>query len=177
MKRSWLVAALVALPYRAWAAEPGTPPVPAPVRALAGCWEGEGQVMDKPVTITVAAKPIAEGALLALDAQSRTVADAADRYAAHLIFGGTGKKAESDDGAISGFWSDSFGGAYTAMGHGQGTADGFVISYAYPDNAFVNRWRLAGDRVAWQIVAVDAKGAEQPFASYALRKAPCHSAP
>lgn len=133
--------------------------------------------MDKPVTVEIAARPIAEGALLALDAQSRAVADGGDRYAAHLIFGGTGKKADTDDGAIAGFWSDSFGGAYTAMGRGQATAEGFVMTYPYPDNAFVNRWRVAGDAIAWQIVAVDAKGAEQPFASYALRKAACRSEP
>lgn len=133
--------------------------------------------MDNPVTITVVAKPIAESALLALDAQSHAVADPADRYAAHLIFGGTGKKADTDDGAISGFWSDSFGGAYTAAGQGKATADGFVITYPYPDNAFVNRWRVAADRIAWQIVAVDAKGAEKPFASYTLRKTACSAAP
>jgi hypothetical protein len=143
------------------------------VRALVGCWEGEGQVMDKPVTITAVAKPIAEGALLAFDAQSRAVSDTADRYAAHLIFGGTGKKVDTADGAISGFWSDSFGGAYTATGQGKATADGFVITYPYPDNAFVNRWRVAADRIAWQIVAVDAKGVEQPFASYILNRKVC----
>jgi hypothetical protein len=131
--------------------------------------------MDKPVTIRLAARPIAEDALLALDAHSQANADPSDRYAAHLVFGGSGKAAD-EAGAIVAFWSDSFGGAYTAMGEGRATEGGFVVTYRYPDNAFVNRWQVAGDRIGWQIVAVDAKGTERPFANYSLRKAACPAA-
>jgi hypothetical protein len=155
MNHHWIAIALMIVPCSAWAAEPGTPQVPEQVRALAGCWEGRGAVMDKPVTLAIAARPIADDALLSLDAYSVAVAK----------------------GTISGFWSDSFGGAYTATGKGEGTADGFDITYAYPDTAFVNRWRIAGDQLTWRIVALNAKGAEQPFASYALRKAACKPQP
>jgi hypothetical protein len=144
MNHHWIAIALMIVPCSAWAAEPGTPQVPEQVRALAGCWEGRGAVMDKPVTLAIAARPIADDALLSLDAYSVAVADASDRYAAHLVFGGT---ADTGKGTISGFWSDSFGGAYTATGQGEGTADGFDITYAYPDTAFVNRWRIAGDQL------------------------------
>lgn len=177
MKNAWIAAASFALPQAGLAAEPSPPRVPAAVGALAGCWEGEGEVMEKPVTIMVAARPIAEGALLTLDAHSRALADAADRYAAHLVFGGTGKPNDAQAGAISGYWSDSFGGAYTATGQGEATTDGFTITYPYPDAAFRNRWRFAGDQLTWQIVAVSAGGAEKLFARYALRKTACPTTP
>jgi hypothetical protein len=168
--------ALVALSPPANAAEPGAAAVPAAVVALTGCWQGRGDVMGKPVTMAVAARPIAQDALLSLDAESSAIADPADHYAAHLIFGGAGKPPGAAD-EIVGFWADSFGGAYVALGHGGSRADGFDISYPYPDAAFLNRWRLAGDRLTWQIVAVDGKGTEKPFASYALRKAACSRTP
>lgn len=177
MKLARIALALVALPQAGWAAEPNTPAVPAAVRALVGCWTGEGEVMRKPVTITAEAQPIAEDALLVLDTHSRAVTDAADRYAAHLVFGGTSKPSETQAGAISGFWSDSFGGAYTAVGKGEATPGGFTVTYPYPDSAFRNLWRFADDRLTWQIVAVDARGSERPFASYELRKVSCSTAP
>ena len=170
MKGFGIAVALLAVPQLGWAAEPCTPPVPAPVRALAGCWQGEGSVMGKTVTITVSARPIAEDALLTLDGFSQG-AEAEDRYAAHLVFGGTANN------GISGFWSDSFGGAYTATGKGEVTADGFAVTYAYPDNAFVNRWTVSGDRLGWQIAAKDAKGVEKPFARYTLSKITCQPRP
>jgi hypothetical protein len=71
----------------AYAQEPGAVPVPQEVSALAGCWQGTGSVMGKPVSISLAAKPITEGALFLVEADSHAVTDPADRYAAHLIFG------------------------------------------------------------------------------------------
>ena len=136
MKLAPIALVLVVLPQAGWAAEPNTPAVPAAVRALVGCWTGEGEVMKKPVTITAEAQPIAEDALLVLDAHSRAVADAADRYAAHLVFGGGGKPSETQAGAISGFWSDSFGGAYTAVGKGEATPGGFFSGFGAPGFRF-----------------------------------------
>jgi hypothetical protein len=164
---SWIVALLIA-PVAA-AEEPAS--APAAVRPLEGCWRGTGSVMGKPVTIAMEARPVALGAILTVDADSVATADAADRYAAHLVFGNGKEPTE-----VSGFWSDSFGGNFTATGTGAATAGGFDISYRYPDAEFVNRWRIAGDQLGWTIVARDEKGKEQPFASYTLRRAQCPAA-
>lgn len=157
----------------AWADDPPPAPVPAEVRALEGCWRGAGDVMGKAVEITLAARPVALATMLTVDADSHATADPKDRYAAHLVLGGKG--AAPKDGAptgISGFWSDSFGGDFTAVGQGAAVQGGFDVAYAYPDAAFVNRWRRDGDRLTWTIVArTGAK--ESPFARYALSRSAC----
>lgn len=172
-KKLCCVATLALALSPAQAAEPGTTPVPPAVRALTGCWEGRGEVMRKPVAIAVSAYPIVQDAMLALEAASSALDDPEDKYAAHLIFGGAGKQAGAAADGITGYWADSFGGAFAALGRGESRSDGFDITYHYPDDAYVNRWRLAGDRLTWQIVARDNKGAEKPFASYTLHKAAC----
>jgi hypothetical protein len=169
--------AMLALSTVARAAEPGTTPIPPAVVAVSGCWGGRGEVMGKPVTVTIDAKPIVQNAMMAVDAESIAIADRNDRYSAHLILGGAGDRSGSSTGQITGFWADSFGGAFTATGRGESRSDGFDITYQYPDDAFVNRWRVTGDRLSWQIVARDAKGIEKPFASYSLRKMVCRTNP
>lgn len=155
--------------------EPSAPPVPSRVIALGGCWAGRGEVMGKPVTTTAVAKPIVQGAMLALDAESSALMDPSDRYSAHLIFGGAGERRGTTADQIIGFWTDSFGGAFAASGRGESRPDGFDITYRYADNAFVNRWRFAGDRLTWHITARDRKGAETPFAHYSLQKTACRT--
>jgi hypothetical protein len=167
--------AMLALSTLARATEPGATRIPQAVVAVSGCWGGRGEVMGKPVTVTVDAKPIVQNAMMALDAESIAIADRNDRYSAHLLLGGAGDRPGSPTGGIVGFWADSFGGAFTATGESR--ADGFDITYQYPDDAFVNNWRLTGDRLSWQIVARDAKGIEKPFASYLLRKMACPASP
>lgn len=157
----------------AWAEDPPPAPVPVQVRALEGCWRGAGDVMGKSVEITLAAKSVALGTALTVDADSHAKADPKDRYAAHLVLAGRG--AAPQDGAptgVSGFWADSFGGDFTATGKGEVQPGGFDIAYAYPDALFVNRWRRDGERLTWTIVArTGAK--EAPFASYVLTRAAC----
>ncbi len=166
-----LTAALtVALASAAKAQEPGAAPLPAAVAALEGCWRGAGSVMGKPVAVTLDARPVALGALFVVEADSHAVDDPADRYAAHLIFGG---RAAGGPGGVSGFFADSFGGDYTATGAGSADANGFEIAYAYPDATFVNRWTVGPSAAAWTIVARDGTGAETPFATYDLTRAAC----
>ncbi len=153
--------------------DPPPAPLPAQVRTLEGCWAGAGEVMGKPVTLALAAKPITEGTMFLVEARSHAVADPKDRYAAHLVFGGKGIPSKGVEAtAVSGFWIDSFGGDFTATGVGAATADGFDIAYAYPDASFVNRWRRAGEALSWTIVAKTAKG-ENAFARYELKRTPC----
>ncbi|MHA6718357.1 hypothetical protein ACX40Y_02785 [Sphingomonas sp. RS6] len=144
--------------------------MPPALAALTGCWRGEGDVKGKAVTLVLAARPVAAGAMLAVDTESVAAADQADRYAAHLLFGGDGK------GGLTGFWADSFGGAYTSTGQGAPTPDGFEITYPYPDAAFVNRWQLHDDRLAWQITARDPAGKDKIFARYTLHREACETA-
>ncbi|WP_395942776.1 hypothetical protein [Brevundimonas sp.] len=152
--------------------EPGAAAVPSAVTALAGCWTGTGAVLGKPVTIELTARPVAENALFLIETESEATADPADRYAAHLIFGG---RTPSNGGSetISAFWADSFGGDYTAVGAGAPREDGFEVSYAYPDARFVNRWALTTARLTWTIVAKDSAGAENRFAAYEMTRTAC----
>lgn len=157
-----------------YSAEPGSAPVPKSVVNLKGCWQGRGVVMDKAVAIAISAKPIVQGAMLAVDAESSALTDGKDTYSAHLIFGGL-DKADSAVERVTGFWTDSFGGGFAAPGAGESVAGGFNITYRYPDDTFVNRWRLNGSQLSWIIVAQDGKGVEAPFASYSLSKTACAS--
>ena len=172
-----IATAVMAVAYGATAAEPGVVPVPSAVRALEGCWYGSGHVMGKPVTITLSARPIVQDALFVIDAASVAKGDVADRYSAHLILGGADRPSGTGAEPISGFWADSFGGSFTATGQGSSRPDGFDMTYAYPDSAFLNHWRIKGDNLVWEIVAQDAAGHETPFALYSLAKAVCSPAP
>jgi hypothetical protein len=152
------------------ALEPGVPPVPATVSALAGCWKGEGVVMDKKVSIDLTGRAVALDAMFAIDSDSTAIGDPSDRYAAHLLFGAGSAK---DAGAISGFWSDSFGGTFATTGSGSVQPGGFDISYQYPDSLFINRWRLDQAGLRWEITARDAAGKEASFAAYRLARVSC----
>jgi hypothetical protein len=162
--RGWFAMVLAVLPAAVAAAEP-----PAGVALISGCWRGEGTVEGKPVTMAVVARPAALGALLVVEAESEAVADSSDRYAAHLVFAGDGKPGSG----VTGFWADSFGGGFTAQGFGKSGPDGFDITYAYPDGAFINEWRVLANRLQWRIIARGSKGSVSLFASYGLTKTAC----
>lgn len=168
--------ALLAMTGAAQAEDPPPAPIPAPVKALEGCWRGAGEVVGKPVEITLAVRPVALGTALTVDADSRAKADPADRYAAHLVLAGRGPAPKDGPATgVSGFWADSFGGDFTAVGKGEAVPGGFDITYPYPDAAFVNRWRLDGDTLSWSIVARSG-GKDSPFATYGLSRAACPAA-
>jgi hypothetical protein len=165
--------ALLGMTGTARAEDPPPAPIPVAVKALEGCWRGDGEVMGKPVDITLAVKPAGLGTLVTVDADSRAKADPADRYAAHLILAGRGPTPKDGPATgVSGFWADSFGGDFTAVGKGEAVSGGFDITYPYPDAAFVNRWRLDGGKLSWSIVA-RAGGKDAPFAAYAMTRAAC----
>jgi len=167
------VLAAVCLERPGHAADPAATLMPPHVLALAGCWRGTGDVMGKKVAITLTAKPIVQNAMFLVEAESRGQTNPDDRYAAHLIFGGV--KAGTGSGAVKivGYWADSFGGAYTSTGSGASDREGFQITYRDADAAYVNRWRVAQDRLTWTITARDGKGGQTPFARYVLARSPC----
>jgi hypothetical protein len=167
--------AFIGLTGVARAEDPPPAPIPAPVKALEGCWRGGGDVMGKPVDMVLTVKPAALGTAITVDADSHAKADPADRYAAHLVLAGRGPAPKDGPATgISGFWADSFGGDFTAVGQGAAVPGGFDITYPYPDAAFVNRWRLDGGKLSWTIVA-QSGGKDAPFAAYALTRAACPS--
>ena len=167
------VAANLAVIALSTAAEPAAVPIPAAVVALNGCWRGVGAVGSKQVVVAIDSRLILQDAMSTVDVESSAVADPKDRYSAHLIFGGADRHASDQGDDIVGFWADSFGGAYTALGRGKSRTHGFDMTYPYPDADFVNRWTRSGDQLAWSIVARDSKGVEKPFATYALTKVSC----
>jgi len=174
MKVSGALAALLSLTAGSALAQDAPPPqLPTQVTALAGCWQGTGEVMGKPVTLAVTAKPIALGAMFLIETESQAKADPADRYAAHLVIGVRAPKG-AFPATLSSFWSDSFGGDYTATGAGAVREDGFEIAYPYPPSSFLNRWTLKGDRLAWEITAREGDKA-QAFARYEAVRIACPS--
>jgi hypothetical protein len=146
------------------------------VAKVNGCWRGLGHVGMKAVAVALRSKPILDDAMVTIDVVSNAVADPNDRYSAHLVFGGAAPRAGEHGADIVSFWSDSFGGDYTALGRGQSRPDGFDVSYEYPADTYINRWTLAGENLTWKIVARDSKGQERPFADYALSRTPCPAA-
>jgi hypothetical protein len=127
--------------------------------------------MGKPVTLALSAKPVALGAMFVVEAESQAKADPADRYAAHLVIGARAPKG-AFPAMLTGYWADSFGGDFTATGAGAVREDGFELSYSYPTSSFLNRWTLAGDKLAWTITARDG-GKDQAFASYQATRVAC----
>lgn len=159
----------------AQAAEPGTPAVPATVRMFEGCWRGEGEVLGKRTLVTLRARQIVERAMDLFEVESVAADDAADRYGAHLLFAGAGTGEGASGDRIWSFWADSFGAGYTAVGQGVGRSDGFDVDYRYPEDVFINRWRLTRGVLRWTIVSRAGPGPEEPFASYILRRSPCRA--
>lgn len=168
---SALGAALALAGGSALAQDAPSAPIPAQVKALEGCWRGAGEVMGKPVTLDLSARPIALGAMFLIETESQAKADPADRYAAHLVIGTRAPK-DAFPAMLTGYWADSFGGDFTATGAGAVREDGFELSYSYPPSSFLNRWTLAGDRLAWTITARDGHKA-QAFASYQATRVAC----
>jgi hypothetical protein len=170
------LAASIVVMTTSTAAEPAVG-VPDAVIALKGCWRGVGEAVGKQVIVALNAKPTLQDAMFVVDVESSAVADPKDRYSAHLIFGAARLSADQHGDDIMGFWADSFGGAYTALGSGSSRPDGFDITYRYLDDAYLNRWTLSGDRLAWSIVAHHRNGVEKPFAGYTLTRVACAPAP
>ncbi len=174
MHQLWIAigASLALATGTAQAGEPGNPAAPPSVTALSGCWAGTGEVMGKPVKTTLEGRSILLGAMFSVDTESTARDDTADRYAAHLVFGGTMVLPGSRND-ITGYWADSFGGAMTSTGTGTSQVGGFDITYAYADAQFVNHWEVQADHIHWSIVAREARKAEQPFADYTLTRVKC----
>jgi hypothetical protein len=146
--------------------------LPAHVTSLVGCWQGSGEVMDKPVRTQLNARSITQGAHVVIEADSQAVADAKDTYSAHILIGATASTDHRPAG-LSSYFVDSFGGDASAMGTGHDTADGFEVTYRYGEIDFINRWTAGATTLSWAIVMKGADGTEQPFARYVFEPTAC----
>lgn len=61
--------------------------------------------MGKPVTVDLTARAIVQGAMLAVDVDSRAKANPSDRYSAHLVFGGGAPKPGSGEQPVVSYWA------------------------------------------------------------------------
>ena len=71
------------------------------------------------------------------------------------------------------YWMDSTGGAYSTSGKGRLEADGFTVTYHYPEGDYVNVWRRAGKGWRWTITEVVAGKPDREFAHYDLTPSGC----
>jgi len=139
--------------------------IPAAVGGLQGCWKASGQVLGKDAT------SVARGEwhlgrryfMLHLRSVARK-----EPYEASLVYG-----AGDRPGAITAFWMDSFGGAYSTAGKGAATSDGFNVVYTYPDSAYTNRFSRSPKGWQWTIVEEVPGKPAKVFAKYDLRRANC----
>jgi len=168
---SALVAMLSLTAGSALAQDPTPTPLPAQVKALEGCWRGTGEVMGKPVTLDLSAKPVALGQMFVIEASNQAKADPKDLYAAHLVIGTRAPKG-AFPAMLTGYWADSFGGDFGATGAGAVREDGFELSYSYPPSSFLNRWTLKDDTLDWTITVREG-GKSQAFANYTAARVAC----
>jgi hypothetical protein len=149
------------------AAATATPPNarPAAVGGLEGCWRAPGQVAGKDATSVARGEWHMGKRYFML--HLRSVAPK-DPYEASLVYG-AGDKPE----AISGYWMDSFGGAYATPGAGTARSDGFSVVYTYPDSVYANRFTRAGNGWRWTIMEKRPGKSEKLFAEYNLTRASC----
>jgi hypothetical protein len=156
--------AIAIMAAAAAAANPQTPALGA-LNGLSGCWNAPGEVLGK------RADSVARGDwhlghryfMLHL-----STPNGKPPYEAALLYGG-GVTPE----AITAFWMDSFGGAYSTSGKGAVTSNGFDVVYTYPDSVYVNHFQRSGKGWTWTIIEKVPNKPERQFARYDLRPASC----
>jgi hypothetical protein len=144
------------------AASAGTVPA---VGGLEGCWKAPGQVLGRDATSLARGEWHLGGRYFLL--HLRSVAEK-NPYEASLVYG-AGDKPDS----ISGYWMDTFGGAYSTPGTGAVTSDGFNVVYTYPDSVYTNRFTRVGKGWRWTIMEKAAGKPEKLFGEYNLAPASC----
>lgn len=151
--------------------------IPEPAAALAGCWSGIGVLSGKPVTARLTVTPIIPDTVLAADLSTTADADPLDRYQAHILLGGDTTRPNR----ILATWADSFGMAFTTNGEGTPSGGGFNVTFFYPADNVLSRWRRFEDQLALSLVRLPretrpAAPEEKPFADYALSRIACPGA-
>ncbi|HEY3812694.1 MAG TPA: hypothetical protein VGL66_05675 [Caulobacteraceae bacterium] len=137
------------------------------VNALIGCYAGPGQVRGVATDNTVVIRPYLDGKYLTVAIASR---DKNHPYHAVVIIAWAGGR------KLTSFWTDSFGGEYSAPGSGAVDTDGSLeITYPYPDADFVNRFSRKDGGLSWTIAEKKHGAPETNFASYRLSPAYCES--
>ena len=135
---------------------------------LIGCWSASGEVQGKHTENAMRGSWRLDRRYVLLEVHGL---DPADPYDAAIVM------ADAGEGALTAFWMDSFGGAYSVSGAGRATGSELVISYAYPDAIYVNRFARTPEGWAWRITEEKAGETPQLFAQYELRPASCAGMP
>lgn len=151
--------------------------IPEAAAALAGCWSGIGVLSDRPVAVRLTIATLMPETLLAADLVTSAEANPLDHYQAHILLGGDA----TQPSRILGTWADSFGLAFAATGEGASRGGGFDVTWYYPVDNVLSRWRRFGDQLALSLVRLPREvrqGApeEKPFADYALSRIACATA-
>lgn len=139
-----------------------------PLQGLIGCWFSPGAVQGKATQNLVRGAWRLGQRYLLLEVHGL---DPADPYDAAIVM------ADAGQGAVTAFWMDSFGGAYSVSGSGRAEPTGIVVSYAYPDATYVNRFIRTSNGWDWRVTEERANQAPELFASYALTPTSCADMP
>lgn len=136
--------------------------------ALAGCWSASGEVQGKQTENLVRGSWRLGNRYLLLELHGL---DPADPYDAAIVM------ADAGEGAIAAYWMDSFGAAYSVSGAGRSTGSELVISYAYPDATYVNRFARTAAGWDWRVTEEKLGQGAENFAHYTLTPASCDAMP
>lgn len=137
----------------------------AAVGGLGGCWKVMGQVRGKDAASIARGEWHLGGRYFTLHLRQVTK----QPYEAAITYG-AGEKA----GEIGSFWMDTFGGLYEpSLGLGRATAEGFTLTYRFPDALYVNRFEHQRRGWHWTIVEQSSDKPDKLFAEYRLTPATC----
>jgi len=156
------------IPFLLAAAVAATPPGDPALRDLGGldgCWAVTGEVQGKATRNRVRGNWRMDGKFMEIALNS---SDAKDAYSAVIPIGAGDK-----GGELISFWMDSTGGRGAAPGKGKLEADGFTLTFHYPDGDYVNVWRRAGRGWTWTITETTPGKPPVAFAHYDLTPSGC----
>jgi hypothetical protein len=149
----------------ALAAAPAGDPALKDLRDLEGCWSAPGEVRGKATKNRVRGAWRVGDKFMVIQLNST---DDKDPYAAEIPIG-AGEK----PGELVSYWMDSTGGAFSTSGKGRLEADGFTLTYHYPEADYVNVWRRAGKGWRWTITETAPGKPSREFAHYDLLPSGC----
>lgn len=139
-----------------------------PLNGLVGCWSASGEVQGKRTENAMRGAWRLGGRYFLLEVHGL---DPADPYDAAIVM------ADAGEGALTAYWMDSFGGAYSVHGAGRASAGELVVNYVYPDATYVNRFSRTAEGWDWRVDEGRANQAPEMFAHYTLAPGSCAGMP
>jgi len=135
-----------------------------PLEEMVGCWSANGHVLTKPVENIVRVTKRLEGKyyLLELHGLNKN-----DPYDAAIVY------AQKQDGSLTSYWMDTFGGDGSTTGSGVVSPNGMSVSYQYSDGEYLNVFSRTTTGWSWVITETDSAKKTAVFANYELSRKPC----